>query len=100
MLPLYFVNSLRPCLLSLSIFVFHYQFFDFPVFVNRSLSFFSHCLYCLLFFHCVSSILYVCVCFLCHSCHFLAFPRQFFYFSAFVSRSYSTSLSYVAAVQL
>src|SRR6218665_2420595 len=86
MLSLYFVNYLRPCLLSLSIFVFHYQFFDFPVFVCRSLSFFSHCL--LLSF--VLPLRFVNSLRLCSlSLSFFAFLCQFFYFSVFLSRFFS-----------
>src|SRR6218665_313995 len=86
MLPLYFVNSLRRCLLSLSIFVFHYQFFDFPVFVCRSLSFFSHCL--LLSF--VLPLRFVNSLSLCLlSLSFFSFLCQFVCFFVFASRSFS-----------
>src|SRR6218665_3679532 len=67
---LYFVNSLRICLLSLSFFAFLCQFFNYFVLVSRSFSFLRHCLLLFLFSRCISSILYVFVCFLCHSLRF------------------------------
>src|SRR6218665_3801743 len=86
-LPLYFVNSLRLCLLSLSFFALLRQFFNFFLFVSRSFFFFCViAFHCLSFFHCISSILCVFVCFLRRS---LLFLRQLFNFLVFVSRSFS-----------
>jgi len=51
-LPLYFVNSLRLCLPSLSFLSFIRQFFNFFVFLNRSFSYLRHC--CIFVFRCRS----------------------------------------------
>src|SRR6218665_1738948 len=50
--PLYFVNSLRLCFLSLSFLSMLRQFFNFFVFLNRSFSYLRHC--CIFVFRCRS----------------------------------------------
>src|SRR6218665_2298199 len=50
--PLYFVNSLRLCFLSLSFLSILRQFFNFFVFLNRSFSYLRHC--CIFVFRCRS----------------------------------------------
>src|SRR6218665_1146077 len=50
--PLYFVNSLRLCFLSLSFLSILHQFFNFFVFLNRSFSYLRHC--CIFVFRCRS----------------------------------------------
>src|SRR6218665_947272 len=86
-LPLYFVNSLRLCLLSLSLFVFPTSVLSFLCLCQWFLLFLASLRSnCISSFHCISSILYVLACFLCRS---LPFPRHFFCFSVFVSRSFS-----------
>src|SRR6218665_3287672 len=85
--PLYFVNSLRLCLLSLSFFVF-LMLDVFFVFLNRSFSFLRHCyvfdLRCrfpIVFrqFSPTSFAFSVILC-LSHARCFLCVPKSFFFF--------------------
>src|SRR6218665_1537247 len=91
-LPLYFVNSLRLCLNSLSFFAFLCQFLNFIVFDSRSFSFLRHCLLLFLISRCISSILYVFVCFLCHSLRFVVSSLIDLSLSDFLSLSCVTSV--------
>src|SRR6218665_3865451 len=108
--PLYFVNSLRLRLLSLSFFVFLELDVSF-VFFYRSFPFLRHCcVFPLSVVHCISSILSDFVCFICRSLSFLPQFFNFFALSVVLSLTYVTagylsfavfpSLSYVIAVLL
>src|SRR6218665_3255789 len=100
--PLYFVNSLRLCYLSLSFLSFLRQFFNFLVFLNRSRSYCCHC--CVFVFRCRSfSFLRRCCLIVFRSSNVfvnslrlclpsllsLSFLRQFSNFFVFLSRSFS-----------
>src|SRR6218665_2763938 len=92
-LPLYFVNSLRPCLLSLSFFAFLCQSFNFVCLCQSFFLFLASLLpNCNSIVHCTSSILYVLVCFLCHSLRFFVSPLIFQSLSIVLSLSCLTAL--------
>src|SRR6218665_121123 len=79
-LPLYFVNSLRPCWLSLSFFPFCRQLFSFFVFTSRSFPFLRHC--CLIVFG--------------SSTVFRQFSTSLFPFSVVLCHSYVSSLIFLS----